>query len=154
MHLVRSLLTFKLGVAVGMATAAAFVKRAVPSRGGEDSDELSLVAVFDGIDLTSRATAFKGGSMLAWWGGIRVDLREAELAPGARLSVNTLWGGIAIKTPPTWRVESSVKAVVGGVEASTSARDDRDAPVLTVEGTAVFGGVMVGSKEDLTTSGS
>jgi hypothetical protein len=81
----RSLLIFKLGVWLGMATAAAFVKRAVPSRGDEDSDELSLVAVFDGIDLRSRAKAFKGGSMLAWWGGIAVDLREAELAPGARL---------------------------------------------------------------------
>jgi hypothetical protein len=154
MHRIRSLLIFKLGVAVGMATAAAFVKRAVPSLGDEESDELSLVAVFDGIDLTSRATAFKGGSMLAWWGGIRVDLREAKLAPGARLSVNTLWGGIAIKTPPSWRVDSSVKALAGGVEASTPARDDHDAPVLTVEGTAVFGGVVVGSKADAATAGS
>src|SRR5262249_38826819 len=154
MRLVRSLLTFKLGVAVGMATAAAFVKRAVPSLGDEESDELSLVAVFDGIDLTSRATAFKGGSMLAWWGGIRVDLRGAELAPGARLSVHTLWGGIAITTPPTWRVESSVKALVGGVDATTPARDDPDAPVLTVEGTAVFGGVLVGSKPDAATAGT
>jgi hypothetical protein len=154
MRLVRSLLTFKLGVAVGMATAAAFVKRAVPSRGDEDSDELSLVAVFDGIDLGSRAKAFKGGSMLAWWGGIRVDLREAELAPGARLSVNTLWGGIAIKTPPSWRVESSVKALAGGVEASTLARDDRDAPVLTIEGMTLFGGVVVGSKADAAAAGS
>jgi hypothetical protein len=154
MRLVRSLLTFKLGVAVGMATAAAFVKRAVPSRGDEDSDELSLVAVFDGIDLRSRAKAFKGGSMLAWWGGIRVDLREAELARGARLSVNTLWGGIAITTPPSWRVESSVKALAGGVEASTPARDDRDAPVLTIEGMALFGGVVVGSKADAAAAGS
>jgi len=154
MGLVRSLLTFKLGVAVGMATAAAFVKRAVPSRGDEDSDELMLVAVFDGIDLRSRAKAFRGGSMLAWWGGIAVDLREAELAPGARLSVNTLWGGIAIKTPPSWRIESSLKALAGGVEAKTPARDDRDAPVLTVDGMALFGGIAVGSKGDAPAAGS
>ena len=148
MRLVRSLLIFKLGVVLGMATAGAFVKRAVPSRGDEDSDELSLVAVFDGIDLRSRAKAFKGGSMLAWWGGIRVDLREAELAPGARLSVNTLWGGISIRTPPSWRVVSSVKALAGGVEAGTPAHEDRDAPVLTLEGMALFGGIAVGSKAD------
>jgi hypothetical protein len=148
MRVLRSLLIFELGVWTGMAAAAAFAKRALPSRGDEDSDEVSLVAVFDGIDLKSRAKAFQGGSMLAWFGGIAVDLREAELAPGARLSVQTLFGGIAVKTPPTWRVESKVKAVAGGVDARTPARDDRDAPVLTLEGLALFGGVAVGAKED------
>jgi hypothetical protein len=141
-------LIFNLGAWVGMAAAAAFAKRAVPSRGDEESEELALVAVFDGIDLRSRAKAFRGGSVLAWYGGIEVDLREAQLAPGARLSAHTLFGGIEIKTPSNWRVESSLKALAGGVEAGTPARDDPDAPVLTVEGMALFGGIAVGSKAD------
>jgi hypothetical protein len=99
----RSLLAFKLGAWVGIAIAAAFVKRSMPSRGDEESDELALVAVFDGIDLKSRAGAFRGGSMLAWFGGIALDLREAQLAPGARLSLRTFCGGVAIRTPPEWR---------------------------------------------------
>lgn len=142
----RSLLVFKLGVWTGMAIAAAYVKRAVPSRGDEESDELALVAVFDGIDLKNRSKAFRGGSMLAWWGGISVDLREAELAPGAKLFVRTLFGGIAVRVPPTWRIESSLKATMGGVDARTPAQDDPDAPVLEVDGMALFGGVAVGSK--------
>ncbi len=52
--------------------------------------------------------------MLAWFGGIAVDLREVELAPGARLSLHTLFGGIAIKTPPSWRVESELKLSLVG----------------------------------------
>jgi hypothetical protein len=150
MRSLRSLLIFELGVWSGMAAAAAFVKRALPSRGDADSDELALVAVFDGIDLRSRAKGFKGGSMLAWFGGIAVDLREAELAPGARLSVQTLFGGIAIKTPPGWRIESHVKSLAGGVEARTPAQSDPDAPVLTLDGVAVFGGVAAGAKADQT----
>jgi hypothetical protein len=146
MRLVRALLLLKLGAWAGMATAAAFVKRAVPSRGDEDSDELALVAVFDGIDLKSRAEAFKGGSMFAWFGGIAVDLRDAELAPGARLSVHTLFGGIAIKTPPSWRLESNVKALMGGIDAQTPTQNDPNAPVLTLEGVALFGGIAVGAK--------
>jgi len=138
----RALLIFELGAFAGMATAAAFVRRAVPSRGDAESDELSLVAVFDGIGLTSRATAFRGGSMLAWFGGIAVDLRAAELAPEARLTVQTLFGGIAIKTPPTWRIESDLKALAGGVDTRSS--DDPDAPLLRLEGTALFGGIAVG----------
>ena len=146
MRLIRSVLIFKLGVWTGIAAAAAFVKRAMPSRGDPDSNDLALVAVFDGIELESHAQAFAGGSMLAWFGGIAVDLRQAQLAPGARLSVRTLFGGIAIRTPPSWRVESSLKALAGGVDVSTPAEDDADAPVLILEGLALFGGVAVGTK--------
>ena len=128
-------------------SAAAFTRRAVPSSGDEESDELGLVAVFDGITLKSRARAFTGGSMLAWFGGIDVDLREVELAAGARLSLHALFGGIAIKTPSNWRLESELKALAGGVDARTPAQDDPDAPVLTLTGTALFGGIAVGPKE-------
>src|SRR5512132_4149242 len=144
----RSVLSFKLGVCAGMAIGAAFAKRAVPSRGDEDSDELSLVAVFDGIELKSRAKAFKGGSMLAWFGGIEVDFSDAELAPEARLSVHTLFGGIAIKTPPNWRVESNAQALAGGVDTRRPAHEDPDAPVLTLVGMAVFGGIAVGAETE------
>jgi hypothetical protein len=153
MRAFRSVLAFKLGAWVGMGLAAAFVKRALPSRGDEDSDELALVAVLDGIELKSRARAFTGGSMLAWLGGISVDFREAELAPGAKLTVHTLFGGIAIRTPPTWRVESKVRALGGGVDVRTPAEDDADAPVLTLEGLALFGGIAVGAKAESTTPG-
>jgi hypothetical protein len=154
MRLFRSLLIFKLGVWAGLVAAAAFMKRSVPSRGDEDSDEVSLIAVFDGIELKSRARAFRGGTMVAWFGGIAVDLRDAELAQGARLSVRTLFGGIAIKTPSSWRVESRVKAIAGGVDVRTPAQDDSGAPVLTLEGAALFGGIAVGAKEDATLLGS
>lgn len=136
---------FKLGVWAGLMASAAFARRAVPSRGDEDSDEVDLVAILNGIDLKSRSKSFKGGSMLAWYGGIAVDLREAELAPDARLSLRTLFGGIAVKTPPNWRVESNLTAIAGGVDAKTPAEDDAEAPVLTVDGLAVFGGIAVGA---------
>ena len=78
MGFLRAVLLFKLGFWAGMVTSAAIVKRAFPSRGDEDSDELRLVAIQNGIELKSRARAFRGGSMLAWLGGIAVDLRTPE----------------------------------------------------------------------------
>src|SRR5262245_13531828 len=145
MRPLRGVLLFKLGVWTGMMAAAAFVRWAVPSQGDEESDELRLVAVFDGITLASRARAFTGGSMLAWYGGIDIDLREVELAPDARLSLHTLFGGIAIRTPPGWRVESEMNAFAGGVDTRTSSQGDPDAPVLTPTGTAFSGGIAVGA---------
>jgi len=144
MRALRGALLFKLGAWAGMMAAAAFVRRTVPSLGDEESDELHLVAALNGITLKSRAKAFAGGSMLAWYGGIDVDLRDAELAPAAQLSLHTLFGGIAITTPPGWRVESEMKAFAGGIDTRASG-DDPDAPVLTLTGTAIFGGVAVGA---------
>ncbi len=86
--------------------------------------------------------------MLAWFGGIAVDLRQVELAEDAQLSLNTLFGGIAIKTPPSWRVESELKAFAGGVDARSPGDNDPGAPVLTVTGTALFGGIAIGARAD------
>ena len=65
MRPIRALALTTLGAFGGFAAAAAVVKRMLPSSGGEDSDELALVAVFDGIDLTNRATAFRAPSAVA-----------------------------------------------------------------------------------------
>lgn len=142
----RALGLLFLGAVGGVAGAAAVVKRVLPSSGDEESDEVALVAIFDGVELESRASAFRGGSMLAWFGGVAVDLREATLAPGARLSVHALFGGVAIRVPPEWRIESSLHALAGGVDVRSSEHDDPAAPTLTVEGLALFGGIAVGSR--------
>jgi hypothetical protein len=68
-----------------------------------------------------RATAFRGGSMRAWYGGIE------------------------IKTPPGWRVESELKTIAGGVQTQAPVPDDPAARVLTLTGTEVLGGISVGS---------
>ena len=126
--------------------AAVAVKRAVPSRGDAESDEVALMAVFDGTELRSEAKAFRGGSMLAWYGGIDADLREAQLAPDARLSVTALFGGIALRVPPEWRIENDIRAVAGGYDISGTDPDDPDAPVLRLEGHALCGGIAVSRK--------
>jgi hypothetical protein len=124
-----------------MIGAARVMKHALPSVGDAESDEVALTAILDGVELESRAKSFKGGSMLAWFGGIRADFREAELAPEARLSVHTVFGGIEIETPPGWRIESNVKTLAGGVSAPRA--ESEEGPVLTLEGMAAFGGIDV-----------
>ena len=145
MRPIRALALTTVGCVAGFMAAAAFVKRAVPSRGDEESDELGLVAVFDGIDLTSRATSFRGGSVLAWYGGISLDLRETTLAPDARLTVHTLFGGVAIRVPPEWRVASNLQALAGGADVRPGS-ESPDAPTLTLDGRALFGGIALGAK--------
>ena len=66
--------------------------------------------------------------MIAWFGGIAVDLRDAEPAPDARLSVATVLGGIALRIPEGWKVESSVTAFAGGVDVSVPEPADPRCP--------------------------
>jgi hypothetical protein len=135
-----------VGAVAGFAAAAALVKRALPSRGGEESDELALVAIFDGIDLKSRASAFTGGSVLAWFGGVALDLREAVPEPDAHLTVNALFGGIAIRVPPGWRLVSNLSSFAGGTDVREGSAESPDAPTLTLDGRALFGGIAVGAR--------
>ncbi len=146
MRLFRAIGLIFVGAFAGFASAAAIAKRALPSRGNSKSEEVALVAIFDGVDLRSRATPFRGGSMLAWFGGIAVDLREAKLAPHAHLSVHALLGGIAIRVPPSWRIESNVHALGGGVAIDAPYTDDVEAPRLVLDGLVLFGGVAVGAR--------
>jgi hypothetical protein len=146
MRPLRAARVLALGALVGVAGAAAFVRRAVPSRGDETSDDVALVAACNGIDLASRSQAFRGGSVLAILGGVSLDLREATLAPGATLSVHALLGGVAIRTPAEWRVELRAHALFGGVAAPGRSSVDDDAPTLVVDGLAALGGIAVGPR--------
>ena len=145
MGFLRALLLFKLGFWAGIVASAALMKRMLPSRGDAESDEVALVAIFDGVALKSSARAFRGGSMFSWFGGIAVDLREAQLAPDAHFDVHSLFGGIAIRVPLEWRIESDVKALGGG-GAVSPAQPGADAPVLRLDGFAAFGGVAIGAQ--------
>jgi hypothetical protein len=146
MRLFRTLLVFKLGFWAGTFASASLLKRAFPSRGDADSDEVRLVAILNGIEMTSRAKAFRGGSMFTWLGGIAVDLREVELAPDAHLEVGSLLGGIAIRVPPGWRVEADVQTLGGGVATDVPEPENADAPTLRLTGFSAFGGIAVGAK--------
>jgi hypothetical protein len=143
----RALGLLTAGVVAGFVATGLLVKRAFPSVGDETSDEVALVAAFDGVDLKSRASAFRGGSMLSWFGGIAVDLREAQLAPGARLRVMATFGGIAVRLPAGTTVESNATAVAGGVDVSAPKPEADGAPHLVLDGFALLGGVAVKADE-------
>ncbi len=145
-RVLRAVLLFKVGFWTGMLASAALMKRMFPSRGDAESDEVALVAILDGVAVKSRAQAFRGGSMFSWLGGIAVDLREAQLAPDAHLDVRSLFGGIAIRVPPGWKIESDVKAIGGGVAVNAPEPGTDGSPTLRLEGFSAFGGVAVGAK--------
>jgi len=131
----------------GAAAAALAAKQRIVPIDDPEADEVALVAIFAPVMFHSTATAFRGGTLDCWYGGGIVDLRDATLDPaGAHLEVKAVFGGAQILVPASWRVESSVSGV--GAAQDMRPKTDRPvtAPLLTLSGLAVFGGVGVSSE--------
>jgi hypothetical protein len=131
----------------GAAAAALAAKQRIVPVDDPNADEVALVAIFAPIMFHSTSGAFRGGTLDCWYGGGIVDLRDATLDPaGAHLEIKTVFGGAQILVPDSWRVESTVTGV--GAAQDIRAKSDRPvtAPLLTLSGLAVFGGVGVSSQ--------
>ena len=133
---------------LGLAGLAA--RLVLTSRGGPESDEVDLVTVYEGLHLRSHSSAFMGGSTLALFGGIVLDLRRAQLGPtGADLTVYTLFGGTGIVVPPDWRVEVDARTWIGGLDLSNDQPGDDTGPMLRIRARTLFGGLQIESRPRL-----
>lgn len=109
-----------------------------------EANDLDTALIFEGGEYASTAPSFTGGELLTWYGGGRLDLRGATIAPdGADLRIRAVFGGVQLIVPTTWRVETDSTSFLGGVADATTAPDEPDAPVLRISALAVFGGVAI-----------
>lgn len=94
--------------------------------------------------LTSRSKAFEGGELTVIFGNLVLDLTDAELAPGAKITVTAVLGGCEILVPDGWDVRLGGVPVVGGWDNTTRrGHSSPGAPVLNVRAVAVLAGVEV-----------
>jgi len=112
--------------------------------GGEGaSDRLDAVTFMGGIHRRTNSQSFRGGSAMAVMGGCEIDLRQASLEGGrAVFDTFAMWGGVEIRVPEDWAVESRVVPLLGGFDDKT--RQPIDAKQrLVITGIAIMGGVGV-----------
>jgi len=105
-----------------------------------------IVAVFAGASRRGTWRVPEASSIVCVFGGADIDLRDAVL-PGPEITIRlvAVFGGATITIPPEMRVIDSGTAVFGGrdVPADTDEPSPTDAPLLTLEGACVFGGLTV-----------
>lgn len=85
---------------------------------------------------------FCEGEVSAWFGGSKLDLRDAELADSSKINVNATFGGIEIIVPRGVKVIMRVTPIFGGASNKTEV-DASSTKTLTISGTAMFGGVEI-----------
>ena len=102
-------------------------------------------SIFGGIEDKIVAQDFRDGEAVAILGGIDLDLRQAKLSNGqATLDVTSIFGGIRLRVPRGWRVNLRNVTLFGSVEHNREQPDpEAETGVLTIVGTALFGGLEV-----------
>ncbi len=138
-----------VAIQAALLAIAVLAKKLVREWGDRDSEEVQVAAILDGRELRSRAGGFRGGTVIACYGGVELDLRDAVPAPGGTwLRLIVVFGGVSILVPDGWRVTMKGSTFLGGVEQRTTSEDELPdgAPELTVEATTFFGGVAVRAK--------
>jgi hypothetical protein len=104
--------------------------------------------VFSSVNRRLETQQFEGGRMAVVFGSIQIDLANAGMAPGATayLKLETVFGGIEMIVPRTWKVEMRNSAVFGGCDDRTVPPRPElgvETPKLVVTGAAVFGGITI-----------
>ena len=104
----------------------------------------NIVAIFGGAGRKGRWLVEPHTTILAVFGGVELDLRQAVLSQReVTINVTCVFGGVEVKVPPGVRVTNSAAAVFGGVQLPDDDPLEPDAPVIKLTGLALFGGVDV-----------
>lgn len=117
--------------------------------GGDPRLTVNGVAIFSGLERRMTTQDFQGGHVTAIFGGIELDLTEANMqADEATLEVNAIFGGAEIRVPDSWQVSYRGGPIFGGVEDKTRVRRSEDMAgskpkVLHITGLVAFVGLEI-----------
>ena len=78
-------------------------------------DFLDEVSILGGNQKVITSQNFKGGRVTSLFGGSKIDMHQAKLAPGTNvLDVVTLFGSVKLTVPRDWEVQTEVVSILGG----------------------------------------
>lgn len=104
----------------------------------------NLVAILSGAERKGRWLVEPHTNVVAVFGGVELDLRQAVLAQReVTINVTNVCGGVSITVPPGVRVINSVTAVMGGCSLPSDDTVGPDAPVVRLTGMNLLGGIDV-----------
>lgn len=129
-------------VVVGLELVFGSLRKKPLQTGSAGAQELEAVAVFGGVERKIISQDFKGGTAIAVFGAVELDLTGIALQQTAVLEANAVFGGVEIRLPAGIPVKNELHAFLGGVEnhlGDTAPMEGQ--PMLILRGAAVFGAV-------------
>ncbi len=113
------------------------------------SEKIDEVAIFGGGKRVINSKNLKGGNITAIFGGLEIDLTDAEIGGDvAIIEVSAIFGGATIIVRPEWDVQVQVASILGGFSDERKIYKGEipsNAKRLIIKGAAIFGGGEVKS---------
>jgi len=112
--------------------------------GTAKTDYIDDFAILGGGDRIVTSENFKGGKVTALFGGSKIDLTKAKLAPGQNvIDVFCMFGGSTLIVPENWNIKVEVVSILGGFSDKRTVRTETTMDVgkeIVIRGVVMFGG--------------
>jgi predicted membrane protein len=108
--------------------------------------ELNSINVFGGGESRITSRNFRGGKLVAFFGGFKLDMSEADMEGNeAVIDLTAFFGGGEFIIPRAWEISVRGTGLFGGFGNETRHFPESGAPkkTLVIRGTWVFGGFNV-----------
>ena len=122
-------------------------KRVIDSKTSGTFNVPSYTAVFTSKTVVIKGgEVFRGASAASIFGGIELDLRNADIRDDIVLDVDCVFAGMDIKLPSYVNVESNVSAMFSGTDVKRKNHDPMEGvkiSTVTLTGSCMFAGITV-----------
>ena len=127
------------GLAMMFNTSPKSVKRS--KKLDKDGAGNEKVACFWGEEDAVKGD-YTGGSLVAIFGGVDLDLRQAKIKDGSVIEIFTFCGGVNITLPDDVIIENEVLGFLGGTDDKTLPKDSAK-KTLYLNGECILGGLEI-----------
>lgn len=98
-------------------------------------------AIFSGQDYNFNGNSVSNMELLAIFGGLKIDLREAKIPDKLLIKATTVFGGIDILIPDDVCVKTTGTNIFGGITNKKQTNDCKK--IIYIESLCLFGGIDI-----------
>lgn len=114
----------------------------------EDKTMDSQLAVFSGSDRAYNNETFAGSNLVAVFGGVDLDLKNAKFTKDTIIRAFALFGGINISVPNDVQVKIRSRFVFGGASDERKGETGNGKHTIYIDATGGFGGISINDKSN------
>lgn len=108
-----------------------------------EGKRLKMAASMGGDEYIYNGERFHGADIDATFGGIRLDLRGAEITEDEEIDIHTFMGGVEVYVPAGVNVVVKSRSFIGGLSNETSRVQNKGQKTLHISASNILGGVRI-----------
>lgn len=118
------------------------IKKEIKYLNKNNKEQHEYTATFGGQNIDFTNEKFTGCNLTAVFGGIKCDLKDADIKDGSLINVSSIFGGVTIYTPKDINIKVVSLPIFGGV-TNKNVNSGNNKTTLYINATCIFGGVEI-----------